>query len=141
MKKGERTFDLVLLALSLAFLAASLQITPLSQLSLESDGAYPIFISCLSLVIAVYILVSQRKNGGEAKEGTPFHPDVLVMILLMALYFAAIMLVHYILATLLFTVLAITYLDRRRWHGLLIGFTATFWIVLIFKYFFRVILP
>ena len=55
---------------------------------------------------------------------------------------AAILVVHYILATLLFTILSISYLEQWKWRrGLLIGFTSTFWIVLIFKYFFSVILP
>ena len=150
MKRGERAFSLVLLVLSAAVLLASLRIAPLSKLTLTSDGAYPILVSCLSLAfaLAVFLETGKRRDDTEGADGRAdaeervFHPDVVVMLLLMAAYLAAILTIHYILATLLFSVLSISYLRGWRWRsGLLIGFTATFWIVLVFKYFFSVILP
>lgn len=145
MKKGELAFRFTLLGVSVLFFIASLQITRLSELTLTSDGAYPVLISGLCLIIAGFIVVSGLKNRGRAPEEdkkSVFSPDILVMILFILLYMLAIILIHYILATLLFSVLTISYLEQWRWKsGLLIGFTATFWIVLIFKYGFSVILP
>ncbi len=149
MKQGERVFNWILLALSIVFCLLSLSITPVTELTLTSDGAYPLFISCLSLLFALCILLDSRKRrraGASQSDGPEEQPvfcrDVVVMILFVIIYAAAILVVHYILATLLFTILSISYLEQWKWRrGLLIGFTSTFWIVLIFKYFFSVILP
>ena len=128
-------------------LLASLQITPIDELTITADGAYPIFISCLSLIFGGFILLEQRKKRraeGADQDNAPFvlNRDVVVMIGLLLVYIVGVLVIHYILATLLFTVLSITYLGSRDWkRGLLVGFIATFWIVLIFKYCFSVILP
>lgn len=141
MKKGERFFCYGLLVCSLLFLTASLRITPLSELTVTSDGAYPIFISCLSLSFALWMVLENRGKGNIA-EKPPLHRDILVMLLLLAGYVVALLLLHYILATLLFSVLSISYLERGNWRlGLLVGFISTFLIVLVFKYAFNVILP
>lgn len=145
MKKGERVFCLVMLGLSVVLLIASLGITPVSELTITSDGAYPTLIACLSLVFAIWMVLENRgRQEKQARQDSPslFPPDVLVMVVLVAAYALLVPIIHYALATLLFTVLSISYLERWSWRtGLLVGFISTFWIILIFKYFFNVILP
>lgn len=142
MKKGERIFCFVLFGLAVLFLLASLQVTPLSELTVTSDGAYPILISTLSLIFGLWMVLENRGKPEDSDEKFVLHPDILVMILLILLYAVSILILHYVLATLLFTVLSIAYLERKNWKtGLLVGFISTFWIVLVFKYLFRVILP
>ncbi len=145
MKRGEGIFCWILMGFAVLCLLASLQITPLAELTITADGAYPIFISCLSLIFGGFMLLEQhRKWRTEEKHEGPFvlSRDIVVMIGLLVLYIVGVLILHYILATLLFTVLAITYLADRDWkRGLLVGFIATFWIVLILKYCFSVILP
>lgn len=142
MKRGERGFCYGLLVFSLALLCASLQITPLSELKLTSDGAYPVFVSALCVGFALWMVLENRGKAAEEGEKPVLHRDIAALLLLLALYVGALLLLHYILATLLFTVLAITYLERGNWRlGLLVGFISTFLIVLLFKYAFRVILP
>ena len=141
MKRGERGFCCALLVLSLALLCASLQITPLPELTLTSDGAYPVFVSVLCVGFALW-MVLENQGKATVTEKPVLHRDVVTVLLLLVLYVGAILLIHYILATLLFTVLSITYLERGNWRlGLLVGFISTFMIVLLFKYAFNVILP
>jgi hypothetical protein len=66
----------------------------------------------------------------------------MVMIGFLIMYAVLIFLVHYIIATLIFTTLSVLYLSGRDWKtSALVGFIATMMIVLVFKYGFSVILP
>ncbi len=148
MKKGEKTFDLILVIIAIAFVILSAQITPLGKLTASSEGFYPLVVSIISLILAAANFLkanSERKKKGEVQAdegGGVFNKDVMVMIGLLILYIVLIFLVHYIIATLVFTTLAILYLSGRDWKtSLLVGFIATMMIVLVFKYGFSVILP
>ena len=60
----------------------------------------------------------------------------------MLLYGTLMYFIGYILSTLAFSILSITYLENGKFKtGLLVGFISTFLIVLVFKYGFSVILP
>ncbi len=145
MKNRVKASEMAVVIISLLFLAASLTIAPLSELTISSDAAYPIFISVLCVVFAVWIVVEERKKKNAAAENTQekfLNKDVMVLIGVMALYALLLFLLGYVLSTLIFTVLSTTYLYKRNWRmGLVVGFISTFMIVLVFKYGFNVILP
>ncbi len=148
MKKGAKTFDLILVILAVVFVILSAQITPFGEMTASSEGFYPLVISIISLLLAAANFIkanAERKKSGEKpvdENGGVFNKDVMVMIGLLILYIVLIFLVHYIIATLVFTTLAILYLSGRDWKtSLLVGFIATMMIVLVFKYGFSVILP
>ncbi len=151
MKKGEKVFNWILAAMSVLFVILSVQITPLSELSVESEGFYPVLISVISLILAVTNLLQGFANEKAAKDGSdadkkelpPLGKDVVVMMGLLVLYAVLIFTVHYIIATLVFTTAATFYLSGKKdWKtSFLVGFIATMMIVLVFKYGFSVILP
>ncbi|HAB94961.1 MAG TPA: hypothetical protein DCF49_09480 [Lachnospiraceae bacterium] len=147
MKKGAKVFDIILVVLAVIFVILACQITPFGQMTASSEGFYPVVVSIISLILAAANFLKsnaeRKKNGQKAEEGdSVFDKDVVVMIGLLVLYIVLIFLVHYIIATLVFTTLAILYLSGRDWKtSLLVGFIATMMIVLVFKYGFSVILP
>lgn len=148
MKKGEKVFDLILLALAVLFVILASQITPFSEMTASSEGFYPLVVSILSLFLAAGNFLksnaNRKKNEGKVKvdETSVFNKDVLVMMGFLVLYIVLIFLVHYIIATLVFTTLAVLYLSGKDWKtSILVGFIATMMIVLVFKYGFSVILP
>lgn len=145
MKNRIKAHEIAVIVISLLFLAASLTIAPLSDLSISSDAAYPIFISVLCLAFAVWIVVEERKNKSTDNKNPQekfLSKDVVVLIGVMAVYAVLLFLLGYVLSTLVFTILSIGYLYKRNWKtGLVIGFISTFMIVLVFKYGFNVILP
>lgn len=168
MKKTLSPAYIVVLILALALLIGALTISPLSELSVSSDSAYPILISAIGVLLAVKIALDDYKakkaaahieekaaeapeekaaaqteeNFAEVPELKVLNRDVLVVIGLMVLYGVLLLLCGYIISTLVFSVAAISYLYKHNWKtGALIGFIATFMIVLVFKYGFSVILP
>lgn len=148
MKKGEKTFDLILVIIAVIFVILSSQITPIGSMTASSEGFYPLVVSVISLILAAANFLKgnaeRRKNGevGTADSVGVFNKDVLVMMGFLLLYIVLIFLVHYIIATLVFTTLAVLYLSGKDWKtSLLVGFIATMMIVLVFKYGFSVILP
>ena len=149
MKKALSPAYIVVLVLALALLGAALTIAPLSELTLSSDSAYPILVSVIGLALAVKIAIddykSKKSGDSEAeKQETPkvLSRDVLIVIAMMAVYGVLLLLCGYIISTLVFSICAIGYLYKHNFRaGLLIGFIATFMVVLVFKYGFNVILP
>ena len=130
------------------FVILASQITPFSEMTASSEGFYPLVVSILSLLLAAGNFLKsnadRKKNEGKVKvdETSVFNKDVLVMMGLLVLYIVLIFLVHYIIATLIFTTLAVLYLSGKDWKtSVLVGFIATMMIVLVFKYGFSVILP
>lgn len=144
MKKVNIPYIAVIL-LGAVFMALALTITPLSQLTVSSDGAFPIFIAFLSIAFGVWVFVDEnkkRKRGTAEDPGKVMKKDVLVIIALMAVYAVTMYFLGYIISTLIFTTAAISYLHGHNIKlGLLVGFISTFLIVLVFKYGFNVILP
>ena len=151
MKKGEKIFDWILIGLAVIFVILSVQITPISEMTAKSEGFYPTLISVISLLLAVGNLLrgnhlrsnSARADDALEEEQVPhFNKDVLVMMGFLVLYAVLVFTVHYIIATLVFTSVAILYLSGKDWKtSLLVGFISTMMIVLVFKYGFSVILP
>ncbi|MEG0778506.1 MAG: tripartite tricarboxylate transporter TctB family protein [Oscillospiraceae bacterium] len=186
MKSKFNASNIAVIVVALFFLGVSLFIQPFSKLTFTSDAAYPILISVLCLIFAIWIVIEERhkKKAAEAQaknaqtdKASPIdtaqpdpeaqkspeetdkaeaqdedtstgalNRDVLVIIGLMVIYAVLLMTVGYIISTLVFTALAIAYLHNEgAKHGLkvgvLVGFIATFLIVLVFKYGFSVILP
>ena len=90
---------------------------------------------------------SQAAGGhGREPEAGPgkqvFDPVVVRLMILLVLYVAAIPVVHYTAATLMFLLAALCYLRKGRWkNALMISYISTFMILLVFKYLFSVILP
>jgi hypothetical protein len=148
MKKGEKVFDIVLVVIAVIFVILACQITPFDKMTASSEGFYPVVISIISLLLAAGNFLKsnaeRKKNGAAAddEQESVFNKDVMVMIGLLFLYAVLIFLVHYIIATLIFTTLSVLYLSGRDWKtSALVGFIATMMIVLVFKYGFSVILP
>ncbi|MEG1541432.1 MAG: tripartite tricarboxylate transporter TctB family protein [Oscillospiraceae bacterium] len=161
--------SVIVILVALFFLGVSLFIQPLSKLSFTSDAAYPLLISSLCLIFAIWVIIEEhnKKKAANAQanspqegenEASPLPPkseeepskalnrDVLVIIGLMVVYAVLLLLTGYIISTLVFTALAIAYLHNEGAKkgiklGVLVGFIATFLIVLVFKYGFSVILP
>lgn len=144
MKKANIPY-IVVIVLGAVFMALALTITPLSQLKIHSDGAFPIFIAFLSIVFGVWVFADENKKRKKGTAEDPGHViirDVLVIIALLAVYAVAMYFLGYIISTLIFTTAAISYLHGHNIKmGLLVGFISTFLIVLVFKYGFNVILP
>ena len=148
MKKGEKVCDIILVVLAVIFVVLACQITPFDKMTASSEGFYPVVISIISLLLAAGNFLKsnaeRKKSGavpGENQESV-FNKDVMVMIGFLIMYAVLIFLVHYIIATLVFTTLSVLYLSGRDWKtSCLVGFIATMMIVLVFKYGFSVILP
>ncbi len=148
MKRGEKVFDLILVILGVIFVILALGIAPISKMTASSEGFYPLVISIISLILAVANYLKQsaeRKKNGEAQysdESSVFDKDVMVMMGFLVVYIVLIFIVHYIIATLIFTTLSVLYLSGKDWKtSILVGFISTMMIVLVFKYGFSVILP
>lgn len=143
MNKSRLSTHIVILAVAAAFIALALGISPLSELKISSDAAYPLLIAVLSLGFALWIIVDDRRKVQEKGEDVKvFDKDVFVTIGIMALYALLLFFVGYIISTLVFTTVSIWYLYKRQAKiGLLVGFIATFMVVSVFKYGFSVILP
>lgn len=148
MKKGEMVFNWILVALAVIFVILAVQITPFSEMTASSEGFYPTLVSFLSLFLALGNIIKayadKRKKSLEADTSLPpvFNKDVMVMMGFCILYIILIFTIHYILATLIFSCLAILYLTGKQWKtSLMVGFICTMMIVLVFKYVFSVILP
>lgn len=165
MKARQTGVYITVLALSAIFLALALTVMPFSEITITSDAAYPILVASLSVVFAVWIVISEErkrrnsaKKNGETQDGAEdasgeqaeeeesggriFTCTAVILMAMIAIYGILLMFVGYIVATLVFTVLAVTILHKRQFKiGLLVGFISTFLIVLVFKYGFSVILP
>ena len=146
--KGDRIFACVMLAVAVAFLLCSLGIVPFGELSITSPGGYPILISTLCVLFGALSFGETVKRGTREKkldDGEVFRvfdPVVVVFLILLTLYVAAILFLHYAIATLLFLFVALLYLKHgavRQAFG--IAYIGTFTIILIFKYMFSVIMP
>lgn len=148
MKKGAKVFDIILVVLAVIFVILACQITPFDKMTASSEGFYPVVVSIISLLLAAANFLKsnaeRKKNGAVAdiEQESVFNKDVLIMISFLAMYAVLIFLVHYIIATLVFTTLSVLYLSGKDWKtSALVGFIATMMIVLVFKYGFSVILP
>lgn len=147
--KGAGVFSVFWLLLSLAFFVGSFFLTPLEEITVTSPAGYPIFISALSLVFSVLVLADTRraekkteKQAGEEPAQKVFDPVVVHLMVLLVLYVAAIILIHFVPATLLFLAAALLYLRKGNLRdAVLISYISTFMILLIFKYMFSVIMP
>ena len=145
MNKRNKIIHIVILGIAVVFIALSLSIAPLSDLSISSDAAYPLLISGLCLIFALWAIFDDKRTIAEQPQDpqpTLLDPEVLVMVGIMALYGVLLSWIGYILSTLVYCALSIWYLYRRDWKvSFLVSFISTFMIVLIFKYGFHVILP
>ena len=63
MKKGEKVFDLILLALAVIFVILASQITPFSEMTASSEGFYPLVVSLLSLLLAAGNFLKSGRTG------------------------------------------------------------------------------
>ncbi len=165
--KGAVRFSLFWTILALVFFAGSFFLVPPGELTMTSPAGYPLFISALCLGFSVLVLVKTLREGrkgqaagghgsepesqaagghGREPEAGPgkqvFDPVVVRLMILLVLYVAAIPVVHYTAATLMFLLAALCYLRKGRWkNALMISYISTFMILLVFKYLFSVILP
>lgn len=165
--KGAVRFSLFWTILALVFFAGSFFLVPPGELTMTSPAGYPLFISALCLGFSVLVLVKTLREGrkgqaaggpgsepesqaagghGREPEAGPgkqvFDPVVVRLMILLVLYVAAIPVVHYTVATLMFLLAALCYLRKGRWkNALMISYISTFMILLVFKYLFSVILP
>ena len=141
--KGATLFSVFWLILALVFFTGSFFLVPAGEITMTSPAGYPIFISAVCLVFSGLVYAKTRKPRPEkAPEQQVLDPVVVRMMVMLVLYVVGIILVHYVLATLLFLFAALFYLRRESWrHALMIAYISTFMILLVFKYFFSVIMP
>lgn len=143
MKKGEKIFSIILILFSLAFFIGSFFIVPVSMLTADSAGGYPIFIAALCLVLSLVTAFGKRPSLREKnqEEKKVFDPVIVTFMILLIVYAAAIIYIHYVPATLLFLAASVFYLKRDWKQAALVSYMCTFMILLIFKYLFSVIMP
>lgn len=141
--KGARIFSAFWLILALVFFVGSFFLVPAGEITMTSPAGYPIFISGVCLVFAGLVYGKTRRGTEEKVPEKPvLDPVVLHMMVMLVLYVAGILLVHYVAATLLFLFAALFYLRREDWrNALMISYISTFMILLVFKYLFSVIMP
>lgn len=141
--KGAKLFSYLMVAVSIAFLVGSLLIVPFDELTASSSGGYPVFISAICLVLSLVIAFGKHpEEKGEEEGKSVFDPVIVAFIIMLVLYVVGILLIHYVLATLLFLFAAMFYLKRDNWkRAILISYIGTFMILLVFKYLFSVIMP
>lgn len=152
-KSGEKGFAVFLLALGLFFTWQSVLLYRQAP-GASSYGAVPLFCSVVIDIMAIAILITDRKKQSESS-GLPvgqvvkntlkylFSIDIIVMLVLVAVYCAALYLgAGFMFATPVFLWLGMTYLSRGDylknilWTALCMGF-----IYLIFRVLFSVVLP
>ncbi|MGN0203617.1 MAG: tripartite tricarboxylate transporter TctB family protein [Coprococcus sp.] len=143
MMKGEKIFTYIMLAVSVALVIGSLFIVPFDELTVSSPGGYPVFVSILCLVLAFVVAFGKHPEVGESEnEKKVFDPVIVAFIMMLVLYVAGIIYIHYTAATLLFLFASMLYLNRSNWkRAVLISYISTFMILLVFKYLFSVIMP
>lgn len=143
MKKGEKIFSYVLLALSAVCIIGAFFIVPISELTVSSPGGYPVFVACLCFVLAAITAFRKPEEvDSEGKEEKLFDRTILIFIAMLVMYALAIIYLHYTVATLLFLFVSIFYLRKKDWRmAILVSYICTFLILLVFKYAFSVILP
>lgn len=140
--KGERYFSYIILALSALFLIGSLFIVPFNELTITSPAGYAIIISALCLIVSCVIVFGKKFETDIDETKKVFDPTIVVFMLLLLLYVAAIIFLHYTIATLLFIFAAVFYFRRDSVkQAVLISYISTFMILLVFKYIFSVIMP
>lgn len=141
--KGEKIFTYLMVVVSLIFLVGSLFIVPFKELTVTSSGGYPIFIAVICLILAVIIALGKHPVEDQSgEEKSVFDSVIIAFIIMLVLYAAGILYIHYVAATLLFLFAAIFYLQRDNWkRAVLISYISTFMILLVFKYLFSVIMP
>jgi len=140
--KGEKIFSCIILALAVLFLIGSLFIVPFKDLTITSPAGYAIFMSVLCVIVACVIVFGSKFETDIDESRHVFDPTIVAFIIMLILYVAAIMFLHYTIATLLFIFAAVFYLRRDSMkQAILISYISTFMILLVFKYIFSVIMP
>lgn len=140
--KGEKQFSYIILAVSVLFLIGSLFIVPFCDLTITSPAGYAIFMSVLCVIISCVIVFGKKFETDIDESRHVFDSTIVAFIIMLILYVAAIMFLHYTIATLLFIFAAVFYLKRDRFkQAVLISYISTFMILLVFKYLFSVIMP
>ena len=140
--KGEKNFIYIILALSVLFLIGSLTILPFKEITITSPAGYAIFMSILCVIVSCVIVFGKKFETDIDDSKHVFDSTIVAFILMLILYVAAIMFLHYTIATLLFIFAAVFYLRRDSFkQAVLISYITTFMILLVFKYIFSVIMP
>ena len=151
MLVGERTFCVLLLVFSLVIFYLAYQISGFS--SVNSPGAFPLGVALVMILSAVKIsteLIGKAKpdcsgwlNAFRQFRSTHFPKRTLVFGLLAVTYLAAIQWVSFYISTFLFLVLSIVYLrgGKRVLNAVMIAGVLLVMIYLLFSLAFSVYLP
>lgn len=150
MLVGERTFSVLLIALSLGIFYLAYQIAGFS--SINSAGAFPLGVSLVMVISALIILLDTYKKKHALCEGwgdacaqfirQHFPRRTLIFAALAIAYLAAIQWISFYLSTFLFLVLSMVYLRNGRIVGAVLSSAALLLIIyLLFTLAFSVYLP
>lgn len=148
---GERGLSYILIAISLFVIYTAYNISG-KKLTSSSPGAFPLFISVLLLIFAIWIWGEKRKlspnpySSYREKIGAlgnkVFTKDVMVVVLLLIIYCISLDIIGFPITTFAFLWLCISYLQRGNiLKNLFIAALNLGIIMLIFKVVFKVILP
>lgn len=151
--KGERPFILSLGIVCLIFLFFSLQMY-LADPTPSSQGAFPLFVSSVLLLMAVFMLWEMRKCENAFNQETALIekikssiqfllPGKVPLILLYVLVYAIILpKLGFVISTLVFLLGSMFTLNREKpIRTLIVSVCVLAGIVLIFQYIFKVVLP
>lgn len=140
IKRGERTFVVVLILFSTAAFWQAFQISGFSKLA--SPGVFPMLASATMIISALFILFGERTSDVTPDVLPTLPARVGVITLLLVLYIIAMPALGFLVCSGLFLFASISYLwTKPLWLSLLISIVALLIIHLIFRLAFQVILP
>lgn len=153
LEKGEQSFILILSIFSLVSFIASIQMF-MKDTSLSSQGAFPLLISSLLLIMTVVMIWEIRKCPSTFEKNIKFSDKVkatfqelfpgkiLPVIAMVIIYGIALPRIGFIISTFLFLFLSMITLKKGNIKtSLIVSAGLVVFILVLFQFIFKVILP
>ncbi|MEG2627977.1 MAG: tripartite tricarboxylate transporter TctB family protein [Raoultibacter sp.] len=147
-KNGELAIFLLMMGLSLTFLASSIQLFLVDK-DIASTGGFPLIMALILTFSNAYMIVDYfhrgpilRKMGFLAAFTELFPPRILAMIAIVVVYLMVLPAMGFVVATTLFLAYSLFYLDAGKTSRiLLVSIISVAVVVLLFQYGFKINLP
>lgn len=137
----ERKIEFSLILFSIFAIFQSAKISG-SELTTTSSGAFPLFISVLLLIFSIWVFIETSKKKQVNHKDKIFTQEIIVIIILLALYGLLLEAIGFEIATFGFLFISISYLSKKDiFKNLIISSLTVLIIIFIFKTVFKVILP
>lgn len=146
-RPGELFFIIILFAIFGAFLIEAVKLTGLIQGASKGPGTIPqlvVFLVLILICIQGFFQIRNYSNKEKLDEilGYLFSKEVVLILLMVVLYAFLLEKLHFEITTLLFLFTAMYFIDRRKpLQKLLVSLGAIGFIVVVFAYLFKVVLP